>query len=896
MNQLDVAAPTDFAALAEEVLGTFAEAAELAKAKLAATEGATGDGLAAGNTFTDEGAFRELKSTSQRTRASWEALEREPAISRLVIESDAGQRRVLYIARKTGTPLPSGKRIANYDTPMGRLAELDVGDEEQVRLPSGVERYCLIEKTLLHPRLLQVGWESTGNQYLHVDAGSYSIRSLRDLLLTLGDDAGDLDRLLEQAAMRDGVNAGISHQVRVAMGLRDQPILDKFQGEIFRLPLDSQLIILGPPGTGKTTTLIKRLGQKLDVDTLDERERRTVGNSLHKVPHENDWMMFTPSELLKHYLKEAFNREQVPAPDARIQTWDAYRVTIARNTLGILRSTNGGRYTVRSSGDPLAEAVQIDPREWFEAFGVFHEARLRKQLSDGADMVAEAAPESQQPLAVSLLELTASLDGRLWVDVYRDLEARDAELRAVLDESREIADRLLKGERNRIYNNDKAVFTRLAAFLETLHQEDDPDDDEEFDDDEADSAGEPASQTSSDIQAAVKAYLAALRALSRSRYRKRSLAKDSRAARIVAWLGDSLPGESVLIEIGQRISFQNGLRRFLNAFRRFIADVPSSYRAFRKQALGGERFYRGAPSSPLHLSPMELDAVILLMLRNCKTLMTQSFVARNVDSPRFEVIKRVSSLFRTQIMVDEATDFSALQLACMEGLAALPGRSFFACGDFNQRITTSGIRSTEQLTWVSPTMVPKKINVIYRQSRSLNRFAGELLQLMGGDMTAHGEIPTDSTHDGVRPALLEGGDVGAAEWIADRIMEVERTVKQMPTIAVLVNTESDVKPMAERLTECLESINLKAVACDERVLGEGTDVRVFEIRHIKGLEFEAVFFVGVDRLAQLQPELFDRYLYVGSTRAATYLGMVCETELPTRLAGLRSMFCERWNV
>ena len=27
------------------------------------------------------------------------------------------------------------------------------------------------------------------------------------------------------------------------------------------------------------------------------------------------------------------------------------------------------------------------------------------------------------------------------------------------------------------------------------------------------------------------------------------------------------------------------------------------------------------------------------------------------------------------------------------------------------------------------------------------------------------------------------------------------------------------------------------------------DVRVFDIQHIKGLEFEAVFFVGVDRLA-----------------------------------------------
>ena len=101
--------------------------------------------------------------------------------------------------------------------------------------------------------------------------------------------------------------------------------------------------------------------------------------------------------------------------------------------------------------------------------------------------------------------------------------------------------------------------------------------------------------------------------------------------------------------------------------------------------------------------------------------------------------------------------------------------------------------------------------------------------------------------------------------------------------------------MARQLTKCLEDINLRAVACDERTLGEGTDVRVFEIRHIKGLEFEAVFFVDVDRLAELKPDLFDRYLYVGATRAATYLGLVCADRLPERLEGLRSAFCNGWS-
>lgn len=40
--------------------------------------------------------------------------------------------------------------------------------------------------------------------------------------------------------------------------------------------------------------------------------------------HNNSWLMFTPTELLKQFLKEAFAREGVPASDQRIRAWYDY--------------------------------------------------------------------------------------------------------------------------------------------------------------------------------------------------------------------------------------------------------------------------------------------------------------------------------------------------------------------------------------------------------------------------------------------------------------------------------------------------------------------------------------------------------------------------------------------
>ena len=135
-------------------------------------------------------------------------------------------------------------------------------------------------------------------------------------------------------------------------------------------------------------------------------------------------------------------------------------------------------------------------------------------------------------------------------------------------------------------------------------------------------------------------------------------------------------------------------------------------------------------------------------------------------------------------------------------------------------------------------------------------------------------------------------------WLAQRICDIERFVdQQLPSTAIFVNSEREVAPVAEALNSLLARVNLRLIPCHGgQSIGAESDERVFDIQHIKGLEFEAVFFVGIDRLALLLPDLFDKFLYIGATRAATYLGVTCERNLPYPLDRLREHFCEDWTT
>lgn len=881
--------------VADEVLTQLERIATAAKGNLHDGRRLGTEALVNRNPMTSSSSIQQLDQVIQANRESYQKLAAEPAIARVVVVDEEGEHRTYYICRTT--PVSGIRNLSSYRAPVGRLASLAIGAE--FTLPNGTVVEVL-ERAQLRPTTLTDGWDSHDTVVEAEHFGPFTVESLRALLTEVaGEDATEdlLGQLLAEETVKASIIDGVRRSVITKMGLRDQPILDQYQDEIFRLPLDKRLLILGPPGTGKTTTLIRRLGQKLDTAFLEESEQRLVDtiSAAQGIAHANSWLMFTPTELLKQYLKEAFALEGVPASDQRIRTWHDYRRELARNTFGVLRTaTGGGTFVLKDGLSSLSTGALDRPINWFNDFDSWQRITYIHELHEAATLLREAKTPEVQKLGQRLKNILAKARDGALASTFELLAAELPKVQVLVTNLKETSDAKIKAALNLQLNRNRAFLDELARFIDGLQQAQIPDIDEQEDLDADDD--EDATAPRMGRAAALNAYMQSVRAQARAAASKRAVSKSSRTGKIIEWLADRGMTEADRAEVGASLLVQTNARRFVNPVKRYLDGIPKRYRAFRRERQQSGKWYQSEDFEARDIHPLELDIVLLAILRAAGELIGRPDIQREIDNPAWSSLQPVLGYYRNQILVDEATDFSPIQLACMAALTHPRLRSFFACGDFNQRLTTWGARTAEDLKWVFADFDIKEITVSYRQSKQLNDLARAMIRMVGGS-DQNASLPAHMDSVGVAPALLEhAADAeSVVSWLADRIREIERFVGQLPSTAIFVNSEDDVALVAEALNATLAEHNIQVIACREgQAVGQESNVRVFDIQHIKGLEFEAVFFVGIEKLAALHPALFDKYLYVGTTRAATYLGVTCEGALPPAIESLRTHFGHDW--
>ena len=677
----------------------------------------------------------------------------------------------------------------------------------------------------------------------------------------------------------------ITIYIRKQGEMRYSPIVDVVQTKIKSQHLfdGKTLIISGGPGTGKSTTMIHRLAYLTDIFAIDEDEHDNNGryklNATQRqklreaIKTQRDWMFFSPSLMLKQYLSNAMKQEGLDNTDAKVWYWKDYCKKILTENYHILGENNAPFKVCNLQGclfdqdsniiDELENFYLSDFRSIKKDFPKWNGNVSPKSkmvvIAKGIEKRFEGCEVYNIPKFVSLFNSLESVYGN---DCKELQSKRDALVSKVADEILSLLD---KDEDIKSSIDD--IFDLIDEDIEVQPE------DEEQNIEEA---------NSSDLKRRTK-LIAWLKAFSYGRVNgMMPLSKDNLLISeiIQPILGSNY--EKQLVDIGNYMIFDQFAKYTKGTRFIMLRNIPARYKKFRNHLIKTQ--FKGCDLGLLRdiiqrgrgkeLHHQE-QSLLLGFINNLVKQIEKSNA--NIKHPYIEAYEEVS---RPIIGIDEATDFSPCDIYAMQSLLSQDFNSLTLCGDMMQRLTSYGITSWSQLNGIVQEPLVVEMKTSYRQSKRLLEVAKNLYRDTIGEIPRYKAFMTSSKV----PAPLvyvDSNEYNKVSWISKRIKEVYRAYgKQLPSIAIFVNDKGYIPAFANELqkTEFFKDKGISVIdGLSTPKDSSSKYICVYPINVVKGMEFDVVFFHNIDQ-TYVSANMLRRYIYVGVSRAAFFLGITLSKE------------------
>ncbi len=694
--------------------------------------------------------------------------------------------------------------------------------------------------------------------------------------------------------------------IRKYAELRYQPILDPIQETIKRSKIfDGALIINGGPGTGKTTSLIQRI-KFLISPSIEEYKPLTQSQKDILFTQKTSWIFFSPNELLALFLRNSMKLEELTADSERVKVWASHKNELIKTYRFVSETKRPFLVYNKANGINLFSNKSKNIIEIIKGFESSYMAFQKDKLNKVSEI--DVTPFQWKIVGQSIQN---------YINVKSDVKSIEELIRLYLNltnnfkkESDAIAEEYsavieIVASRIQINTNkdsEKVNFlTELLKKWKAESQDTEEDDDEETDIEQED-FDEKEEVAAFDFERELFTKLKSL-------CRKQALKKFDKNTRITKRdreLIQIIPEAYEQVEydlIGQTAYFKKFFERIIKGIvANILREIPMVYKRFRREELNSksinwnltmlDELVKKDKNSRIHSD----EQALLISFVNNVVLKIYKSSTEQFNSINHPYLNSFKNNCKPVIGIDEATDFSIIDLMAINSFGHPELSSVTLSGDLMQRMTSEGINSWEDFTELNAYSEIKNLQVSYRQSPTLLSLAKSIYQQSTGQTASYESYIAKDEAEPKPLMFISQEEDEKLEWIANRILEIYKAYgDSIPSIAIFLPEESQLEEFANTLgsLDTLADIGILVKACrNGEVLGDKNTVRVFSIKVIKGLEFESVFFHNIDDLQKqkLDNDLFLKYLYVGLSRATFYLALTLSNELSNEISFITNNF------